>query len=101
MNYSFLFYIMQYLKFQLIKKHAPFHTPPGCLLPPASMQSDSSSHGLCLICFSEIKIETSGNIYLFAHGFCFPPQTAANVFQQAASVDLKNGIALAFLDIDC
>lgn len=57
MNYSLLFYIMQYLKFQLIKKHTPFHIPPSCLLPPASMQSDSSSHGLCLICFSEIKYE--------------------------------------------
>lgn len=72
---------MQYLKFQLIKKRAPFHIPPGCLLPPASVQSDSSSHGLCLICFSEIKIETSGNIYLFAHGFCFtskPPLMSFN-----------------------
>lgn len=35
------------------------------------MQSDSSSHRLCLICFSEIKIEIHRNIYLFAHAFCF------------------------------
>lgn len=88
---------MQYLKFQLIKKHTPFHIPPGCLLPPASVQSDSSSHRLCLICFSEIKIERSRNIYLFAGAFCFTSKLPL----MASSVDLKNGIVLAPLRIDC
>lgn len=87
---------MQYLKFQLIKKHTPFHIPPGCLLPPASMQSDSSSHRLCLICFSEIKIERSRNIYLFAGAFCFTTKLQL----MTSSVDLKNGTVLAFLRID-
>lgn len=73
---------MQYLKFQLIKKHTPFHIPPGCLLPPASVQSDSSSHGLCLICFSEITIEISGNIYLFAYAFCFTSKLLLMAFNK-------------------
>lgn len=71
MNYPFLLYIMQYLKFQLIKKQTPSTPPLGCLLPPTSMQSGSSSHGLCLICFSRVKIEIFRNIYLFAYAFYF------------------------------
>lgn len=71
---------MQYLKFQLIKKHTP-PGPPGCLLPPASVQSHPSSHGLCFICFYEIK-NWKAWIYLFiCSRFCFsskPPLMSFN-----------------------
>lgn len=46
MNYPFLLYIMQYLKFQLIKKHTPsttpqavFYPPPACSQAPLAMGS--------------------------------------------------------------
>lgn len=66
---------MQYLKFQLIKKHTPFlipPTPPSAVFYPLPACSQIPlATGSAWSVFLKIKIEISGNIYLFAHAFCF------------------------------
>lgn len=69
MYYPFLLYIMQYLKFQLIKKQAPSTPPKAVFYPPPACSHASPSHRLCLLCFFLLSENWNILKYLF---ICLP-----------------------------
>lgn len=70
MNYLFLLYIMQYLKFQLIKKQTPSALCQAVFYPPpAAVRRLQSQPRLHL--FLSVTIQTLPYIYLCVYAFHF------------------------------
>lgn len=98
MKYPFLLYIMQYLKFQLIKKQTPstppkavFYPPPGCSQAPLATGSGWSVFPKSKLKHSEIFI------YLFMHFIFRKKDIKPQWLKEAASLDLDGESCLALL----
>lgn len=71
---------MQYLKFQLIKKHTPFRIPPQAVFYPLPACSQTPlATGSAWSASPNSKIEIFRNVYLFAYAFYFTSKPP-NVF---------------------